>query len=175
MVIKIFYLVILGLIFNKAACISNLDMNDEVLLTIYHYKIPCMGENIQLCYQAQKNNSEPQLFYDQIEGFDYEWGYNYTVSVEKVPVANPMADASSFKYKLKNIIRKDKILQDETFELPLKMEEQSLIESKNDVCYYFGEVEIQTGRYSCQEVAQAQSAIFSHNSKKAALVLVRLK
>jgi hypothetical protein len=176
MTTKIFYTCLLGLLLMKADCIStDPDMNEEILLTIYHYKVPCVGENIQLCYRLRYNGSEPQFFYDKIEGFNYVWGYNYTISVEKIPVNSPKADASSFRYQLKKIIRKDKVSPDETFELPLKKEDQSLLESKKGTCYYFSGIEIQTGKYSCQELAKAQSAIFLHNREKPGLALVKLK
>jgi hypothetical protein len=176
MTTKILYLCFLGLLFIRAECNpTSLDMQEEMMLIIYHYKVPCVGENVRLCYRVKKNNSEPQFFYDEIEGFDYEWGFNYTITVVKSNKSNPVSDGSSFAYKLKKVIKKEKALPGQTFDLPLKMEGQSLIESKNGICSYLGEVAIQTNKYSCDDLAKAQSAIFSHNRNKAGLVLVRLK
>ncbi|MBU1822086.1 MAG: DUF4377 domain-containing protein [Bacteroidetes bacterium] len=39
--------------------------------------------------------------YDPIEGFEYKWGYNYEIVVEKLKIGAPKADASSFNYRLK--------------------------------------------------------------------------
>jgi Domain of unknown function (DUF4377) len=176
MITKIFYSCILGLLFISVACNpTSLNMPEEIVLTVYHYKVPCVGENVRLCYRVKKNDSETQFFYDEIEGFDYDWGFNYTIRVEKVNQSNPVSDASSFTYKLKEVIKKEEALPGQTFDLPLKIDDQSLIESKNGVCSYLGEIEIKTSKYSCDDLLKAQSATFSHDSNNSRLVLIGLK
>src|SRR4051794_33557699 len=102
MLSKTFYSGVFCLLFLAAECAPvNLPRDEESILLVYHYKVPCVGENVQWCYRIKKNDSEPQFLHDRIEGFEYEWGYNYTISVETVNINNPQSDLSSFKYKLK--------------------------------------------------------------------------
>lgn len=147
----------------------------EMKITIAHYKIPCSGESVQLCYLIKKNGGKTEFFHDEIEGFDYEWGFNYSIGVEKIIRKKAMADASSFTYKLKKIYKKEKIRPGVTFELPLKYNDQHLIENKNGSYSYFGVIDVQTAKYSAGDVAKARSAIFKYASDKPGLVLVSLK
>ena len=67
----------------------------------------CTGEAPQTCMMV-KNSPEEEYtyFYDQIEGFEYEEGYEYELTVQVTPVENPPADASSLKYSLVEIVSK---------------------------------------------------------------------
>lgn len=129
---------------------------------IDHYQVPCVGEGILLCYLLTREGGEREYFYDEIEGFDYEWGYIYEIEVEQSPVRQPMADASSFSYRLTKQLSKEKVAPGTTFELPLSLDEQSLIESENDACTYLGGISIDTGDVPCTELADAASGIFRH-------------
>lgn len=48
-----------------------------------------------------------ELFYDIIEGFNYEEGYKYIIKVKIEDVKNPPLDGSSNKYTLVEIISKE--------------------------------------------------------------------
>ena len=54
----------------------------------------------------RESRCEYGLFYDQIEGFNYEEGYEYEIVVEVTKVENPPADASSLKYTLIEVVSK---------------------------------------------------------------------
>lgn len=43
----------------------------------------------------------------RIEGFTYEPGYFYTLSVKKTILANPPADASNVRYQLIEVVKKE--------------------------------------------------------------------
>jgi hypothetical protein len=129
---------------------------------IDHYKVPCVGEGIFLCYLLTREGGEREYFYDEIEGFDYEWGYTYEIEVVQSPVKQPMADASSFSYHLKQQLSKEKVSPETTFELPLVLDEQPLIESATDACTYLGGIPIDTGDVPCTELANSPSGIFRH-------------
>ncbi|MGJ1434177.1 DUF4377 domain-containing protein [Sphingobacterium spiritivorum] len=62
------------------------------------------------CLQVKwmKEQKEWELFYDDIEGFSYEKGYEYELVVTEEKVENPPADASSVKYKLVKQVSKTK-------------------------------------------------------------------
>lgn len=67
----------------------------------------CVGVGPQECLQVKQADSERfELFYDAIEGFDYQPGYEYRIEVSITPVANPPADASSRHYRLVKVISK---------------------------------------------------------------------
>ncbi|MCS5489060.1 DUF4377 domain-containing protein [Algoriphagus limi] len=74
-------------------------------------KVECTGVGPQTCYQIFKgeelDRQNWQLFYDQIEGFDYEPGNLYKIKVLVSDKAEPIpADASSKVYKLLELIQK---------------------------------------------------------------------
>lgn len=68
---------------------------------------PCVGVGPQVCLQVKETpDGEYQLFYDNIEGFDYEPGYEYELTVERTTVPNPPADASAFQWTLVEVVSK---------------------------------------------------------------------
>ena len=73
-------------------------------------RVDCMGEGPRKCMQVRESESDPwTMFYDRIEGFTYEEGHAYElrVALEKTP--NPPADGSSLRYRLVEIISKQKV------------------------------------------------------------------
>ncbi|GJM34700.1 MAG: hypothetical protein DHS20C18_37010 [Saprospiraceae bacterium] len=86
--------------------------NGGETLTLYvaAQRVDCTGVGPQTCYQTRQSPKEDwTLFYGQIEGFDFEPGYEYQLIVEKTTIPNPPADASSFKYKLKKQVAKTRV------------------------------------------------------------------
>ncbi len=67
--------------------------------------------------------AEYTLFYDQIEGFEYEEGYEYELRVKEETVENPPADASSRKWTLVEVVSKTAV---ETAETETALEPQEL-------------------------------------------------
>lgn len=174
MIARIIYASVV-LLFFAGCLMASENQAKEMKLTISHYKVPCSGESIQLCYLIKKDDGKTEFFHDEIEGFEYQWGYNYVIGVEKIIKGKVMADASSFTYKLKKVYKKEKILPGVTFELPLTYEDQHLMESKNGTFNYFGAIAVQTSKYSSAELAKAKTAIFKYSADKRGLVLVSLK
>lgn len=69
----------------------------------------CTGVGSQKCMLIKESaNDEWTLFYDQIEGFNYEEGFSYEIEVEINTISNPPADGSSLEYTLIKIISKEK-------------------------------------------------------------------
>lgn len=72
--------------------------------------VDCEGEGPQKCMLVKENpQDEYQLFYDQIEGFDYEEGYEYELEVEAAQIENPPAGGSSLKWTLVRILNKQSV------------------------------------------------------------------
>jgi uncharacterized lipoprotein YbaY len=78
--------------------------------------VECTGVAPQTCLLVKENpNDEYTLFYDSIEGFDYEEGYEYEIIVRIEPVENPPADASAFHYTLVEVVSKTPVGQEVTW------------------------------------------------------------
>jgi heat shock protein HslJ len=87
---------------------DNDILNETKTLYIASYKKECEGAGKQTCYLIKENPEDDWvLFYNEIEGFEYEAGKIYTITVEIFPVENPPADGSVFEYKLVSIDRTD--------------------------------------------------------------------
>lgn len=73
----------------------------------------CHGVGVQQCMLVKSIVSQPwEFFYGNIEGFDYEPGYEYVLKVKKEKVENPPQDASSIKYTLVKMVSKEKRTSD---------------------------------------------------------------
>jgi heat shock protein HslJ len=71
--------------------------------------VDCVGEGPQQCMQIKYEPDEDwQFFYSQIEGFDYQPGYTYTLLVERIEVENPPAGGSSLRYIMVEVLEKVK-------------------------------------------------------------------
>lgn len=77
--------------------------------------VNCVGVSPQKCMQVRENPEDPwKLFYGQIDGFTYEEGYLYQLTVSQETVANPPADSSSIQYKLVEVVSKTPVTVDLT-------------------------------------------------------------
>jgi hypothetical protein len=68
----------------------------------------CVGVGPMKCMQVKKDlkQTEWENFYGNIEGFNYQEGFTYTLKINKIKLENPPADGSSVKYKLLEIVDK---------------------------------------------------------------------
>ncbi|WP_282123175.1 DUF4377 domain-containing protein [Algibacter mikhailovii] len=91
------------------SCSTNTGNTTKTLL-INSFKVPCTGVAPMSCLQVKESPDDKNWsnFYTQIEGFDYEPGYLYTIEVrvEDIPEDQIVADGSSIKYILKSVIAK---------------------------------------------------------------------
>ena len=90
---------------------------------------------------------------EYIHGFDFEWGYDYTIKVKEIEIG-PLSDGTNFEYSLVKIIKKEKVADTLNFLLvidPLvrytKIDEDGIenyaLKQINDSLYlYMNEVEI---------------------------------
>ena len=112
MVIVAFFTVI-----GQTACYdNNEDSHDKVeKVTLYvsdetgSYKPWYSSASVDcMMVKEEKEQTEysPLGFFD-INGFEYERGYEYMLSVEKVTLANPPADRNGITYKLLDVVSKE--------------------------------------------------------------------
>ncbi|ASZ10461.1 DUF4377 domain-containing protein [Chitinophaga pendula] len=86
-------------------CNSGKGLQETLL--IKENKVPCTGVGPMECMQVRhEQDSTWTLFYDSIEGFDFEPGYTYKLRVAVTKVDNPPADASALRYKLVKVLEK---------------------------------------------------------------------
>ena len=70
--------------------------------------VECVGVSIQQCMLVREDpNSDWEFFYGQIEGFEFQEGYEFKLEVQITKVENPPADASSLKYSLVDVLEKN--------------------------------------------------------------------
>lgn len=81
---------------------------ESLKMFVKESKVPCQGVAPMECLQVKYDkDKEWQLFYDHIEGFNFEKGNRYEIMVTRTKRSEPIpADASSYQYKLKSIISK---------------------------------------------------------------------
>lgn len=73
----------------------------------------CVGVGPQTCLQVKYSPDEEwTLFYDEIDGFEYEPGFGYELLVEITEVENPPADASSLQYRLVELVAKHDVSEE---------------------------------------------------------------
>jgi hypothetical protein len=71
--------------------------------TISDHLVECTSVAPQQCMQISRNGASIELFYDQIDGFDYVPGYEYILQVMGTKIDNPPADASTMRRSLVNM------------------------------------------------------------------------
>lgn len=105
-----FILPIIGL-FLSIQCSTHKKtlLADEKIIIIGSNKVDCIGVVKMKCLQTKEKPSDNwSNFYSNIEGFNYQSGYEYVLQIKTEKVENPPADASSIKYTLIKEISKTK-------------------------------------------------------------------
>lgn len=74
-------------------------------MTIAARRVPCVGVGSRQCLQVRWDSGEPwEIFYDDIEGFAYQPGYEWVLSVEITERDRTAADESSKRYRLVDVV-----------------------------------------------------------------------
>ncbi len=96
----------------------------------------------------------PESEAEYIDGFDFEWGYYYTLKVEENKVG-PLSDGTRYDYSLLKVISKEKVADTVIFKMSIdplryyhKLEEDDIdnytLKQLNDSTYlYMDKVEIE--------------------------------
>ncbi|MFR9164868.1 MAG: DUF4377 domain-containing protein [Dysgonomonas sp.] len=92
-------LLFIAAIITAALFVSCNEAPKTEKMTIASQQGDCVGVAPQKCLLIKmEGQTEWQFFYDQIEGFTYEPGYEYVIEVKKEEIKNPPMDRSSIKY-----------------------------------------------------------------------------
>ena len=83
-----------------------------VTLFVGPERVDCVGVAPQQCLQVRNApDQDYQFFYSDIQGFDYEPGYDYELLVQKIPAENPPADASAIEWRLIEVVSKTPVTE----------------------------------------------------------------
>lgn len=103
---------IIGILLMSCSSLKLTSQNQQTVW-INSLRVSCTGVTPMKCLQIQKGKSiekgKWQNFYANIEGFDFEPGYIFKLSVkeEKIDPAKVPADGSSVKYTLVEVLEKN--------------------------------------------------------------------
>lgn len=95
------WLSIFGLSVTACASESAATTHTAVVSAI---RQPCIGEGTQLCLVLTEEN-ESSWHYGGIDGFEHRWGVETELRYHEVPAENPLADESSVRFVLDEIVR----------------------------------------------------------------------
>lgn len=112
------FLTLVGMVFTACASATVTETGEPVSQpasverTVYvgPVLVDCEGEGPQKCMLVkEKPEDDYTLFYDEIEGFEYEEGYDYIIIVKEEQVENPPAGGSSLKWSLVSVESKEPV------------------------------------------------------------------
>lgn len=90
-----------------ACCGITGPESEQFTLYVAPHTVECTGEGVQQCLLVRRSvAAEWTNFYDAIEGFTYEPGFDWTLRVSSREVRNPPADGSSIAYRLITVLEK---------------------------------------------------------------------
>lgn len=122
---KSMMLLLLSIALFFGACGGG-NVNEK--LTVASQQGDCVGVVPMKCLLVKaEGQTDWQFFYNAIEGFNYEPGFEYVLEVRVDSVKNPAADQSSLKYTLVKEISKEEKTSEGLPQIPVL--EESVEES----------------------------------------------
>lgn len=97
-----------GLSFIFTACLLTAcagDSLEQSYVQVDSHPDICMGVGQQMCLRVKHDDAQQwQWHYDGIVGFDYVWGYSYTLLYSESEVEQPLADGPDIKWVLLDVV-----------------------------------------------------------------------
>lgn len=82
-------------------------------LTVGPRRVPCTGVAPRMCLRVRRSPSGPwETFFDEIDGFDHEPGYECDLVVDVTRRDGPPADGSSVRYRLLEVVGRRAVADD---------------------------------------------------------------
>lgn len=103
------------ILFLSACGTTNQPDSSEMIYWVNSQKVDCQGVAPMKCLQVQKGENKTadqwEYMYANIDGFDFEPGFQYKLVVkeEQLDPKDIPADASSIKYTLIKVLEKNKV------------------------------------------------------------------
>lgn len=134
---RIFFLLIYLFVFGgiMGACNNeDFDKEKDVILTIYEetgFGTPVLSDYLTepLQFSDSDNQIRGLLINTIVDGldFEYERGYRYTFKAKKIWMVNPPQDVSSIKYRIEELLSKERVIKsDIEEELILTVESETI-------------------------------------------------
>ena len=102
---RMVFAAILVMLLAAGALALFMSYDDTETFLVGPTLVDCVGVAPQKCMMVRHDEaSDWELFYSDIEGFDYEEGNSYRLSVRVTDVPDPPADSSSKRYELVSIL-----------------------------------------------------------------------
>ncbi len=170
-------------LFINAGCGADAEKPRSSDLYLNHYKSECGSFELALCVQSKVNVSDDwSFFYDNIEGFEYEWGFTYKIKVIIEDIENPPQDSSSVKYTLLEVIEKIKEPTTSLFDISVSRATGLLVKESENIYKIYNDKEIECLDSSCETIdsliAQDMAILleFKHQvDTEAPLELIQIK
>ncbi|MCD8173702.1 MAG: DUF4377 domain-containing protein [Alistipes sp.] len=108
------YICAATVLLSAAACSNNHGKSPDgrvktETMTVASTMVDCIGVGVQRCLVVKPEDTyDWELFYNWIDGFEYEPGYEYVLSVYKQHVELPPADGPTMRYVLDRVLSKQK-------------------------------------------------------------------
>ncbi|MGD8466818.1 MAG: META domain-containing protein, partial [Anaerolineae bacterium] len=135
-----------------AACGPFVGGPQEKTVYVGPYLVPCVGVGPQECMLVREDLGEDwTMFYDRIDGFDYEEGFEYRLRVVEEEIDNPPADASSLQWSLVEVVEKTRSLEGANWVLESYLGERgelTAVLSDSTITAHFREGQVQ-GNAGC--------------------------
>lgn len=107
--IKTLLFAVFMLMFAQCSVQTPTDSNVKTLIVSSEQRDCDAGAGTMKCMLVKENeDNDWENFYNNINGFTYEPGYEYVLQVSTQKVDNPAADTSSLRYTLVKQISKTK-------------------------------------------------------------------
>jgi hypothetical protein len=88
-----------------AACGITGPDDERLILYVGPERVECIGVVPRMCLLVKETpEAEWSLFYDEIEGFEHQPGFTYTLLVARRTIDHPPADGSSLAWRLIKIL-----------------------------------------------------------------------
>ncbi len=138
-------------------CSSSSDSDKTEVLFIKHHLQECVGVAPRTCMLTRPSaNADWTFMYSGIQGFVYEWGFDYEVRVRWRGVENPPADAPSRVYELESLNSKTPVPPGTLFDFTLRY--GSGVELVDDGLYrLYGSREFSCAQADCQLLEELQA------------------
>jgi heat shock protein HslJ len=99
-----------AIVLAAAACSEGTggpETGIEKEVLVAHFVSECVGVGPQQCLNVRESADDDwTLWYDPIDGFEHEAGYDYRLMISETHVADPPADASSIRWTLIEVLEK---------------------------------------------------------------------
>jgi len=122
---------ILSLPEKSSSATTDMLIDDDYevrLLSIAPYKVECEGFHLSQCWQiTTSDNSDVTYVYEAIDGFDYQWGYQYELLVTVSKQPSLMSDTLQQRYDLVEIVHKSHYHHQQGFEYVARYANESIV------------------------------------------------